>query len=186
MINLDASKLIALKLSSLNQSDFDWIYERLDNNIKGLLDPLIQEIREIGFDIHPNEVDAMMKKNHTSKWAEETKHEASVTQLIDKATSQDVISLFKAESVYFLGTLIQLNNWSWQKDKDFALLSKHDNLKVITDYKSKPLLIKAILSATTKALHKQNDKAMVGATHIDSHLLTSPLLSTLKAILKWK
>lgn len=155
MTSLDTSKLIALKLSALNETDFNWIYSQLHDDIKVDLDPIIREIKEIGFEIDSGAITTLVKKigiNHESVVKDIN------VQTLDDSAYDDIAEVFKSEPDFLFNTLICISNWKWQKDQRLIDKSKAGSAKVIKNIKSKSLLQKSIISRTVFFLQiEEND-----------------------------
>ena len=149
MTDLDTSKLLALKLSSLNETDFNWIYSHLQDDIKDDLDPIIREIKEIGFEIDSNTISTLVQKNE--------KHERKILrdkdiQILDSSSYSDIAEVFKLESNLLFNTLISIGPWKWEKETSYIDKPKTSSTKCIKNIKSKNLLEKSIISTTSSFL----------------------------------
>lgn len=154
MKNLDMSKLLALKLSSLNETDFNWVYSQLDDGIKEDLDPIIREIKEIGFEIDSNSISTLIQNNVNQ---DKKVFKDKTIQILDNSTYADIVEVFKSEPSFLLNTLISYGPWGWEKDQNYIDRPKTGSTKVINNIKSKKLLEKSIISATVFLLqHSEN------------------------------
>lgn len=149
MTNLNTSKLVALKLSSLNEADFNWIYSQLNDDIKDDLDPIIREIKEIGFDIDKNSINMLAQTNQNHD--ENTLIDKDV-QILDRASYTDVAEVFKSESNLLFNTLLSIGPWKWEKDQNYIYKAKISSTKAIKNINAKSLLKKSITSTTIKFL----------------------------------
>ena len=149
MTSLNTSKLVALKLSSLNEADFNWIYSQLNDDIKDDLDPIIREIKEIGFNIDKNSINILTLSNQSHD--EKMLIDRDV-QILDKSTYSDVAEVFKSESNLLFNTLITIGPWKWGKDQNYIDKSKIGSTKAIKHINTKSLLKKSITSTTIKFL----------------------------------
>ena len=149
MTTLDTSKLVALKLSSLNEADFNWIYSQLNNEIKDYLDPIIREIKEIGFDIDKNSINilAQSNQNHDKNTLMDTD-----MQIINSSHYGAIAEVFKSESNLLFNTLIAIGPWKWEKDQNYKDKPEINSSKAIKHIDAKSLLKKSITSTTVKFL----------------------------------
>ena len=149
MTSLNASKLVALKLSSLNEADFNWIYSQLNDDIKIDLDPIIREIKEIGFDIDKNSINILTLSNQN--YDDNTLVDRDV-QMLDRSNYSEVAEVFKSESNLLFNTLLSIGPWKWEKDQNYIDKSKISSTKAIKHINAKSLLRKSITSTTIKFL----------------------------------
>lgn len=154
MADFDNSKLLALKLSSLNETDFDWIYSQLQDDIKTDLDPIIREIKEIGFEVDSNTISSLIKNNGNQDNNKIVK--SKEIQIVDNASYSDIAELFKSESNLLFNTLISIGPWKWENDPSYIDKPKTGSTKYIKNTKSKNLLEKSIISTTSSFLQGAN------------------------------
>ncbi|MFV1922186.1 MAG: hypothetical protein ACMZ63_06260 [Methylotenera sp.] len=143
-------------MSALNETDFNWVYSRLQGEARDELDPLIREIKEIGFDISQNEIDGLIEKNIGGVQSVKNNQDASF-QLIANASYDEMQKIFSAESSILLNSLMSIANWEWKADKRFTVNIRTNGGVKITDLESKKLLRASILKATAEKL-KENKR----------------------------
>lgn len=186
MTNIDTSKLIALKLSSLNEADFDWIYSQLQDDIKDDLYPIIREIKEIGFEIDSNTISALVKNNgNNDKKVVKDKE----IQIVDYASFGDITEVFKSESNLLFNTLVSIGPWEWEKDQSYIDKLGNNSTKGIKNIKSKKLLGKSIISTTVLFLkdgEKSPSKNKVAFQFQYINTLTSYFNKLIRPTAKWK
>lgn len=187
MTNLDTSKLFALKLSSLNDSDFDWVYSQLEQDIKDSLNPLLQEIRSIGLDVVASDVDDLIQKNIRHSQVE------SIVQknisIINDSSFHEIVNLFKVEPAYLLKTLINFEDWAWKSDREYIISPKINSTKSICNIDSKILLKKSILSVVASSINdksKEQTKKTEPLNFLDVGKLINSLMGIIKSSTKWK
>lgn len=146
---MDKSKLLALKLTALNESDFNWVHSRLAREVKEELGPLINEIKEIGFQVNQKDIDTLLEKKPTYQ-SIESKDE--VFQLIDNAAFDDVQKVYKSESSVLLNTLSEISDWQWKSDKRYIDKSNLNEGVKVRNIASKKLLKSSMLNATANML----------------------------------
>jgi hypothetical protein len=144
--NLDTSKLLALKLSSLNEADFNWVYSQLHDDIKNDLDPIIREIKQIGFEIDVGTINKLIKRNGFND-VNLNVRDVNI-KAIDELDYEDIAEVFKSEPSFLLNTIISMSDWKWLKDPNFIDKPKTGSTKVIKNIKSKDLLRNSIISWT--------------------------------------
>lgn len=144
MTNLDDSKLVALKLSSLNESDFNWVFSQLEQDAKNKLTPLLSEIKDIGIKVESEDINRLIKNN--VNYGQESK------QLINDASYDELAEIFRSESPLVFNTLIGLEKWHWTKSQKFIERPRTNATKVIKNIKSKELLQKSIISTTASMI----------------------------------
>ena len=149
---MEMAKLLALKLSALNETDFNWVYSRLQLEARNKLEPLIYEIKEIGFDISQNEIDGLVEKSIGSAQSVKNSQDASF-QLIANASYAEVQKAFSTESSVLLNSLVSIADWEWKADKKFSGKIKSNGGVKITDLESKKLLRLSLLKATADQLN---------------------------------
>ena len=149
MTSLNTSKLVALKLSSLNEADFNWIYSQLNDDIKDDLDPIIREIKEIGFNIDKNSINILAQSNQNHD--ENTLMDTDM-QIINSSHYGAIAEVFKSESNLLFNTLIAIGPWKWEKDQNYKDKPEINSSKAIKHIDAKSLLKKSITSTTIKFL----------------------------------
>lgn len=175
MKSLDNSKIIALKLSSLNQSDFDWIYSQLSQDVKDSLNPLIKEINSIGFKVDSKDIDALIGNDLTNKLLESGEQES--ISLINNSSYGEIMHLFNSEPAFLFKTLSNLGVWSWVQDPKFTSNIKVNTAKEIKNIASKRLLAKSIRSTTSLLLRESKKQELKNTTA--SQFQMSRLLSSI-------
>lgn len=156
MKSLETSKIIALKLSSLNRSDFDWIYTQLSQDVKDSLNPLMQEINSIGFKVDSKDIDALINHGITNKLLGSVEQERNSS--INSASYEEIMHLFKLEPAFLFKTLSYLGDWSWKQDSQFIYNAKINTAKGVKNIASKKLLAKSI-SSTAAVILSESKKS---------------------------
>ncbi|EUJ10322.1 hypothetical protein Meth11DRAFT_1136 [Methylophilaceae bacterium 11] len=155
MSNVEKSKLIALKLASLPESDFNWIYDRLNQNVKDRLGPLVNEVRAIGINLSAGEINDLFENHATSKDNHKNKENVLYSEMIDQAGYQNIEDAFKSEPSYLLFALSGLHDWHWKTEfgyKNFV----ESKMKRAERIELKALLAKSMIAATESLLQDKS------------------------------
>jgi regulator of replication initiation timing len=147
MMNVEMSKLIALKLASLHKSDLDWIFSQLDGDVKDRLRSLVNEIHDVGLDLEQ----ARSVIDNYNLFNEDNSEDELFSKLIDTAEYKEILQIFNGEHPFFIEKLTSLYDWSWRNSSN----KKMENSKKTLHAKSteqRSLLARAILDVTEKRL----------------------------------
>lgn len=107
MSNL-ADRVMALKLHSLHQDDREWILSQLDPASYKHLQPLLDELQELGFKVDLGLVDSIQHETYPN-----TAHKSEDRYWIDSATSGQIKKIFDKEPGFLLNCLSSQHEWKW-------------------------------------------------------------------------
>lgn len=154
MKNLDSTEKIALKLSSLSKSDFDWVYSQLEGDVKNDLALTLKEIRDVGLKINAGDLSSSSLQDTNNI---EAKKDEYVLKL-NSSNYRAIANILKAEPIFLISTLINLENWSWKNDKEYLERQNPGITKELKNIKTRKLLEKSLISNAVTFLDANEQK----------------------------
>lgn len=106
----------ALTLHSLNASDKQWILDRVPESEKALLEPLLEELKQIGLTQSiPLDLDSELGQNVAESVTNEksTQSKDNFIKVIDDLPFHVIKEVLKGESLVVIARLLRINDWQW-------------------------------------------------------------------------
>lgn len=152
--------MLALKLSTLQPEDYQWIQDNAPAEALITLNPLIEEIRQLNFGLQYRELIELLKLNSKN---EEVKQK-SMHELMNDLHFDDVLKLFKHEADALLPLFSTLHEWQWKNSPKFIEYRKRRNHHFHDNWGERPLLKEALLNIVGDVLlneeHHANPQAV--------------------------
>lgn len=146
--HLTQSRMLALKLSTLEPEDYQWLQDHAPTETWQTLGPLVEEIRQLGFGLKYAELSELLtlsSKNDAAK--QKTRHE-----LINDLQWEELVRLFKNESESLLPLFSGLHDWQWKNSPKFVEYCKRRGHQFMDQLGDRPLLKEALLDIVGEAL----------------------------------
>lgn len=158
--HLNQARMLALKLSTLQPEDYQWIQDNAPPDALNTLNPLIEEIRQLNFGLQYPELIALLKLNSKN----EAVKQKSMHELMNDLHFDDVLKLFKHEADALLPLFSTLHEWQWKSSPKFIEYRKRRNHHFNDSWGERPLLKEALLNIVGDLLlneeHHANPKAI--------------------------
>lgn len=163
MIDLDhlnQSRMLALKLSTLQSEDYQWIQDNAPPDALNTLNPLVAEIRELNFGLQYHELIELFKLNSKK----EAVKQKSMHELMNDLHFDDVLKVFKHEADALLPLFSTLHEWQWKSSSKFIEYRKRRSHHFHDNWGERPLLKEALLNIVGDVLlneeHHANPEAI--------------------------
>lgn len=164
MIDLDhlnQARMLALKLSTLQPEDYQWIQERASPDALNTLNPLVEEIRQLNFGLQYPELIELLKLNSKN----EAVKQKSMHELMNDLHFDDVLKLFRNEADTLLPLFSSLHEWQWKNSPKFIEYRKRRNHNFTESWEERPLLKEALLNIVGDALLSGEHHSSPGAVY---------------------
>jgi hypothetical protein len=156
---MEEARLIALKLQSLDKSDREWIFSRLDGDTQSKLLPLLDELNELGFELDSRVVNAIPQARRAMGDSITTEDQSNIGAItvIDKASFSQLALVFEQEPPVIFRCLVALRRWQWMGQFKSEAPSALVDMVPQSGFASMPVLKSTAQSAFLSVIARQLD-----------------------------